>query len=120
MLEIIALSYISFSEIQKVDKSITPEWAESNIDKFHKILFDLGLNTEIPYDWQRSIQHRNRFNETVTCDRIVGNERTDQDWVDSGFASREAIDKSRKSKLLTDLYRMKGLVQSKGESVLEV
>lgn len=120
MLEIIALSYISFSEIQKVDKSITPEWAESNIERFHSILHNLGMDMEIPYDWQRNIQHRNRFNEIVTCDRIVGNSRTDKEWVESGYASLEAIDKSKKSKLLTDLYRMKGLVQSKGESINEV
>ena len=120
MLEIIALSYISFSEIQKVDKKITPEWAEANIEKFHEVLYSLGMDTEIPYDWQHNIQHRNRFNEIVTCDRIVGNQRTDQEWVDSGYASREAIDKSKRSSLLTDLYRMKGLVQSKGDSISEV
>lgn len=38
----------------------------------------------------------------------------------AGCKVLKAIDKSKKSKLLTDLYRMKGLVQSKGESVSEV
>jgi len=114
MLEIVALSYISFSELQKVDTSITPEWAENNIDKFNEILNDLGMDISIPYDWQRNIPHRNRFNEIVTCDRIVGNERIDKGWVESGYASQEAIDKASRSRLLVDLYRQKGLVESVG------
>ena len=112
MLEIVALNYISFSELQKVDTSITPEWAENNIDKFNEILNDLGMDISIPYDWQRNIPHRNRFNEIVTCDRIVGNELTTKEWINSGHASQEAIDKAKRSRLLVDLYRMKGLVES--------
>lgn len=112
MLEIIALSYISFSELQKVDNTITPEWAENNIEEFNKILYSLGMDIEIPYDWQRNIPHRNRLNEVVRCDRIVGNERLDKDWINSGYASIEAKDKSRSNRLLVDLYRMKGLVES--------
>jgi len=47
----------------------------------------------------------------VTCDRFVGNERTDKEWIESGYASREAKDKSSGSKLLTDIYRQKGMVE---------
>lgn len=114
MLEIIALSYISFSELQKVDQTITPQWAENNTEEFNKTLYSLGMDTSIPYDWQRNIPHRNRFNEVVTCDRIVGNERTCKEWVNSGYASQEAVDKSKHNKILVDLYRMKGLVESVG------
>ena len=120
MLDIIALRYISLSEINKFRPEINKEWIEQHPAEFKEILFSLGVDVEIPWDYQENLNHRNAFNESVTCDRIVGNERTDQEWVDSGFASREAIDKSKQSRLLTDLYRMKGLVQSKGESVLEV
>lgn len=114
MLEIIALSYISFSELQKVDQTITPQWAENNTEEFNKTLYSLGMDTSIPYDWQRNIPHRNRFNEVVTCDRIVGNELTTKEWINSGYASQEAIDKSRHNRILIDLYRMKGLVESVG------
>lgn len=114
MLEIIALSYISFSELQKVDNTITPEWAENNTEEFNKTLYSLGMDTSIPYDWQRNIPHRNRFNEVVTCDRIVGNELTTKEWIHSGHASQEAIDKASRSRLLVDLYRQKGLVESVG------
>lgn len=112
MLEIIALSYISFSELKRVDEKITPSWAENNIEEFNSILYQLGMDTEIPYDWQRNIPHRNQLNEVVRCDRIVGNSRLDKDWINSGYASVEAKDKSLRSKLLIDLYRMKGLVES--------
>lgn len=120
MLNIIALSYISFSEIQKVNPKVTPTWAKNNLTEFHTILKELGMDISVPYDWQVNIQHRNRFNEVVTCDRIVGNELTSKDWVNSGHASREAVDKAKKSKLLIDLYRMKGLVQGENESINEV
>lgn len=120
MLNIIALSYISFSEIQKVNPKVNPTWAKNNLTEFHSILKELGVDISVPYDWQVNIQHRNRFNEVVTCDRIVGNESTSKDWVNSGYASREAIDKAKKSKLLIDLYRMKGLVQGENESINEV
>lgn len=112
MLNIIALRYISFSEINKVDPSITPEWASKNKEKFDKLLYDLGLDTSIPYDWQVNIRHRNYFNEVVTCDRIVGNERLDCSWLETKLASVEAKDKARNSKLVIDLYRLKGMVES--------
>lgn len=110
MLNIIALRYISFSEIQKTNPEITPDWAKNNIEEFHNILFQLGMDISIPYDWQVNIPHRNYFNEVAICDRIVGNERLDRDWLESGLASREAKDKAQHNHLLIDLYRMKGLV----------
>ena len=113
MLNIVALRYISFSEINKVDKTITPEWASKNPEAFNTILYNLGMDISIPYDWQVNIQHRNYFNEVVTCDRIVGNERLDKEWLEGNkLASTEAKDKARKSKLVIDLYRLKGMVES--------
>ena len=56
--------------------------------------------------------HRNRFGNVITCPRYVGNERVDAQWVDSGYASYEAIAKSADNKILTDLFRMRGMVES--------
>jgi hypothetical protein len=112
MLNIIALRYISFSEIQRTNPEVTPEYAKSNLEEFHKILYQLGLDTSIPYDWQVNIPHRNFFNQVVTCDRIVGNELTTPEWISSGLASQEAIDRSKNNKILIDLYRLKGMVES--------
>lgn len=110
MLNIVALVYISLSEIQKIRPEVNPQWIKNHKKEFQLILHSLGMNTDIPYDHQEKVQHRNRFNEVVLCDRFVGNERTDQEWVQSGYASQEAIDKSKNNRLLIDLYRQKGMV----------
>ena len=114
MLNIIALRYISLSEINKFRPEVNRKWIEKNQQEFKDILHQLGMDTSVPWDYQENIQHRNYFNEIVTCDRIVGNELTTKEWVESGLASREAIDKSKGSKLLVDLYRMKGMVDVEG------
>lgn len=87
----------------------TYQWAEENPHKFQEILFELGMDTSLPIEVQETIQHRNRFNEVVICDRWVGNERTDSAWIQSGYASVEARDKALNNKLLNDLYRRKGM-----------
>lgn len=110
MLNIVALRYISLSEINKIRPEVNKNWIDKNPEEFNKILFELGVDTSVPYEYQENLQHRNYFNEVVISDRVVGNERQDTDWLESGHASIEAKDKSLKSNLLTDLYRMKGLV----------
>ena len=40
-----------------------------------------------------------------------GYERTDKEWIESGYASREAKDKASNNRLLNDLYRMKGYLE---------
>ena len=71
------------------------------------MLWNFGLNTDQEYERQDSIQHRNRLNQQVFCSRWVGNERSDIDWILSGYASREAIDRDKNSPLLDSLYREK-------------
>lgn len=103
---IFALCIISESELAKV----IPDYSyslEEDQDKFLKLLYDLGMDVERPYSRQDAIQHRNRFNEIVVCSRWVGEERVDDDWIESGYASREAIDRASGSKILEDIYRSK-------------
>ena len=59
----------------------------------------------------KQIQHRNRMGKVVVSDRWAGNERIDYQWIMSGYASKEARDKSSGSRLLADIYRMKGFVE---------
>ncbi len=106
---IIALQWISFSELIRGYPSLTTEWIEKNPDEFKEILYGLGVDTSSPIEHQKSVQHRNRFNATVICDRWVGNERVDKQWLDLGYASKEAKDKASKNSLLEDIYKQKRL-----------
>lgn len=112
-MDISALKFISVSEIAKVLPSITYEWIEANEDKFLQMLHELGCDVRNPssIEKQEDLTHRNFFGEIVQCTRYVCNERTDQEWVKSGYASQAAIDKSKGSALLIDLYRLKGEVE---------
>ena len=43
---------------------------------------------------------------------LVGNERLDDEWLKSGYASEEAIARKLDNKLLNDIFRMKGLTEN--------
>lgn len=101
---IVALCIISESEIAKVMPNYTSKF-EDRDEEFKEFLYSLGMNVNRPYQRQDGLQHRNRFNETVVCSRWVGEERLDEAWVNSGYASRAAIDKASGSKLTEDIYR---------------
>jgi hypothetical protein len=110
MSTIVALTYISLSELQTMDSKYTEEWVLSNKEELTKTLYELGLNTKLP--WSTEINtHRNRFGNIITCSRFVGNERMDKEWLSSEYVSREAIDKARNNRLVNDLYRSRGLVE---------
>ena len=111
-LKIAAVCYVSLSEIQTIANWVTEEFIENNPDVFKQMLFDLGMDV-FNYPWEvQEVTHRNRFNNVITCPRYVGNERVDQTWISSSYASLEAKDKSLNNTLLTDIYRSKGMVES--------
>lgn len=116
--EIVAYVYVSESEVVKLAPEYTAKWEEQNLEQLEQILYSFGLNTKQPYRRYDGIPHRNKFNEVVVCSRWVGNERADKEWLDSGFASREAIDRSKNNKLLDNLYAQRGLTHSV-QAVLE-
>ena len=106
---IIALKYVSAVDIAKVFPSFTYDYIKTNPKEFQDILYQFGMNINYMYEIQEDKQHKSIEGKLVQADRYVGQERTDKEWLDSGWASREAKDKSSGSKLLNDLYRMKGL-----------
>lgn len=109
---IAAYAHASESEVYAVDNEYEYSWFETtspNYKKLLNILYDLGIDTNDYIELQAPVQHRNRMNKIVTCGRYFGTERTDPEWLNSGFASKEAIDKASGSKLLEELYRAKGL-----------
>lgn len=113
---IVALCIVSESEIVKVMPNYSAEF-ENDTLAFNKFLKSLGMDIERPILRQDGLQHRNRFNEVVVCSRWVGEERLDEAWLYSGYASKEAIDKASGSKILEDLYRSKNLTQDAQDSL---
>ena len=110
MSSIIALVYISLSELQTIDPKYTEEWVDSSEQELLGVLQGLGLDINQP--WERQVvTHRNKFGNINTCSRFVGNERISESWIESGYASQEAKDKASGSKLIFDLYRMRGMTE---------
>ena len=110
MSSIIALVYISQSELWTVNPDYTEEWLQNNPQQLEQVLYDLGLDINQPYEVQHNT-HRNRFGNLNTCTRWVGNSRLDQEWIESGYASSEAIDKQQGNNLVKDLYSLRGMTE---------
>ena len=109
-MQIVALVYVSLSELYTIYKKYTSEYFEMHPEELETILQGLGMDTTSNIEVQE-LTHRNRFNNIVTCKRWVGNELTTKEWINSGYASQAAIDKSKNSKMLTDLYRLRGCIE---------
>jgi hypothetical protein len=110
MSSIIALVYISLSELQTIDRKYTEEWVDNSEQELKQVLYGLGMEVSQNYERQ-VVEHRNRFGNLITGSRFVGNSRTDPEWINSGYASEEAIAKASGSRLVFDLYRMRGLTE---------
>lgn len=109
MNNIIALTIVSASDVAKVYPEFTYEYMRTNKKEFEEILFNFGMNIYKMYEIQENVVHRNLEGKVVQCDRFVGDERLDEAWLASNYASNEAWDKASGSNLLNDLYRFKGL-----------
>lgn len=104
--KICSMVHVSESEIDAVFCDYSSEWEDL---KLEKALYQLGLNTNLNYEFQSASQHRNRMNKVVTCARWYGVEREDDEWIKSGCASQAVKDKLKNSRMLDDIYRSKGL-----------
>lgn len=110
MSSIIALVYISQSELWTVNPQYNELWIAENDKELQGVLYGLGLDVNQPYETQFNT-HRNRFGNLNTCTRWVGNSRLDQEWIESGYASDEAIDKQQGNSLVKDLYSLRGMTE---------
>lgn len=106
---IVAQVIISESELVKAIPKYDASFETTFPEEFKSLLWSLGLDTNEKYTRQDKLMHRNRFNEAVLCSRWVGEERQDSQWISSGYASREAVDKYSGSAILDDLYRQKNM-----------
>jgi hypothetical protein len=110
MSRIIALVYISLSELQTIDRKYTEEWIDNSPQELQGVLYDLGMEVSQNYERQ-VVEHRNRFGNLITGSRFVGAERIDDEWIKSGYASEEAIAKKLNNGLVNDLFRLRGLTE---------
>ena len=106
---IVAQVIISESELVKAIPKYDASFETTYPEQFRSLLWSLGLDTNEKYTRQDNLMHRNRFNEITVCSRWIGEERQDQAWINSGYASREAVDKYSCSSILDDLYRQKNM-----------
>ena len=106
---IMSVVHVSESEIASIYPEYNVSWLTENIEDLKSILFDLGMDTSKHFELQEVTQHRNRLGKVVTCGRYLGEERSDSDWLKSGYASPAAKDKSLNSRLTDDLWRSRGL-----------
>lgn len=107
-MSIVALKIISLSELYQNNSKYTEKYFQENPNEISDILWQLGIDTKEYYEAQFN-EHRNTFGKIYTGSRWVGAERTDLQWVNSGYASLEAKDRATGNKLLDDIYRAKGL-----------
>lgn len=110
-MNILALISVSLSELEELQPNISHKWIAENKTEFESMLYTLGLDVAAPYEIQENLPHRNRLDKVVQCNRWNGNERTDEAWIKSGYASYAAIDKAKNSYLINDIYRQRGLVE---------
>lgn len=108
---IVALVYVSESELIAAIPDYSASWETEYPEKFKDILHGLGMNTEQTVERQDAVWHRNRLGKNTFCSRWVGNERHDEEWISSGYASKEAMDRSKNSSILDSLYRAKNLTK---------
>lgn len=115
---IVAYIAVSESELFFLYPNYTYELSSENPHLFKSLLWRLGLDSTLPWSIQENIIHRNRFNQVTQCTRFMGEERQDKEWLESGYASREALDKASGNKILEDLYRIKNCTKDT-QAVLE-
>lgn len=101
---------VSETEIALAYPEYDSSWLVENIDDLKTVLWDFGMDTvNENFTLSEVVQHRNRLGRIVTSGRYVGQERSDEEYLNSGYASESARDKARNSRMTDDLYRMKGL-----------
>lgn len=108
---IVALCIVSESELKAAYPDYDASWETTKPAYFKQILFNMGMDVTYPIVRQDGLMHRNRMNQVVICSRYVSNERQDEAWITSGYASTEAKDKYSGSRLLEDMYRAKNLTE---------
>lgn len=76
---------ISLSDLMLLD-SWKQAAKEDNKKDMYRVLFLNGVDIKKPFTYEYCT-HRNLQGQIVTCERIVGHERSDEAFLKSGYAS---------------------------------
>lgn len=109
---IVASITVSMSELLRVQPYFTLKSTRNSkgeySSEFLELLYGLGADVQESIREDLSSTHRNRFNNVVTCPKWLCEERLDSLWINSGYASRAAMDKASGSLMVEAVYRMRG------------
>lgn len=95
------MNYMNFSctDLQKVlGFEINPE--NTNKEDLDKLLWNLGMDVEKGYEWNHCLHRALSTNIPQDGYRIEGYERLDPIWINSGYASLDAVIASSKDESL--------------------
>ena len=79
---------LSVSDLVLVD-GFKEAYASADIEAIKRVLHQNGLDTDKDYELVQVV-HRNLRNQVVNGQRYEGEERLDDEWIKSGYASLEA------------------------------
>lgn len=61
---------------------------EDDKKEMYRVLFLNGMDITKPFEYEYCT-HRNLQGQVVTCERIIGQERSDKAFLESGYASQQ-------------------------------
>jgi hypothetical protein len=103
------MAYVIFSasELVKHYKDWHTGLLETQRADVNTLFRNLGGDTSRGIEVQEGLQHRNKFNEVVTCDRYVMLERTDKAWITSEWCSFDNKMENSDPEVVKDIVKMK-------------
>lgn len=104
-----AVRRVSFHDLKKLPHFFKMSSLEilspDNDDKLRDVLWELGVDTNRVYNYS-ACKHRTFDGEVVIDFSIVGDERTDKQWLNSKYSTMQALIASQKdNELKSDLIR---------------
>lgn len=103
---------IAVKDIQHVIPHFELSLLETHKSDARALLRNLGVDVEHGVEVQKGLTMRTKFCGVTETDRIVGYERTDISWRQSGNASQECLEYTPDISLKKELNKMKRGVYS--------
>lgn len=98
---------VSVDDIKSIIPDFEVKWLEAHKNDARVLLWNLGIDDEFGIEIQEGLTHRSVLCGVVTCDRILGVERIDRQWLTGGGASLEAKEYSPDQSMSHELRKLK-------------